>query len=526
MTEERRETWGRMGLWLLLVTLACPIFFVSEAPGNDFSSHLATAWLAHDGFAGGPWAAWYRFDLVPLPYWLPTLLLAPLTTLLGPPLGLQVLLAGLLAALPLALRAVERAAGREPSATATALALLAGFNWAYWLGELSFLLGLPAALWAMAAWLRLGADPRARRLAAFAAWTVAAYLAHIYALCAVLGFMAVSSLLALLGRARVSGAQWASWILPLGLFGLGAWLILGGKGAAAHQGGLVFDFAPWRLADSLALPFMITVGPRWWAAIMPAIVLGLGLLSDRRRWDLRLLGAGVGFWLLAWAGPAGLETPFGLEDIGRRFSPWGVLLLAAGLGPPRRAALRRLSWAAVGLFAVVRVGDAWRAHWRHRPVVAAIGGLVAQVPAGARVLPLLRLPTPTAADFRVHRSVNRVVYERQAYSPHVFARSGQQPLRHVRGGDHRRVDDLQISAADWAFYDFALVQVAPHTPPWAPLLAHGTQVAEAGGFRLYRLDRARAASSPATPASTAASTGGKASAGAPSGSVTSSAGPP
>jgi hypothetical protein len=194
--------------------------------------------------------------------------------------------------------------------------------------------------------------------------------------------------------------------------------------------------------------------------------------------------------VLAYLGPAGVRDALSYEDIGQRFDLAALLLLFGSLKPTESTRWRAGLAALVLAFGLFKLHDAWRIHREHDRRAAAVSDqLLAQVPRHSRVCPLFAMESPTRIDHLDHRHGNYAVIERASYSPHVFARVGQQPLRHLAWGDYRPVARLELSDEEWAYYDFLLVQ-SDRAEPAVPGLAERTELlARAGDFRLYRVRR-------------------------------------
>lgn len=477
----------RIGLAILVTAGVVTVLAHPFPPVNDASSHLATAVALRGVLQGDPAVtAYYAFDATPLPYWLPTLLMQPLLALFEPLLAWRLLMAAYVVALPLSYLWLLRVA--VPANTPLALlGALCVFNWAYWLGEASFLLGIPLVFAGYALHLRLQ-SVRSRRFAGFAVCAALAYLSHVFAVCALLGVIGVHGLLR---RGRLTRGQWAAGAVVGATFLAAVYLIVGSHGTDANHGELVFDLAAWRLGAIARFPLGVV-----FASAMPSVLLVMLLvvaLGRGRQIRLDLVAPGLALCALAYVGPAGIQEPTGFEDIGQRFTLWGLLFTLGGLAVPSRARERAALLVVLMAFGAASTFEAWRDHARYQPPAERLAALI---PPGARLLPLQDLPASPAAHSlaeRLHRFGNHVVTLRGGYGPHVFARAGQQPMRHTRWPDYRRVRDLHVTSDEWAFYDHVLLQT--DTDPAAPgvpgLKAHAEHVGSTDGFQLWRIKRAR-----------------------------------
>lgn len=489
------------GLWWMLLSVTVAVIAMHPyGPTNDASSHIATAWIARRLVDGDlATATWYAFDLLPMPYWTPTLLMAPVIDLLGPFVAWQALMVLTACGFALAVRALLAVSGPGNRVLSPLGALLV-FNHGYYLGEAAYLIGLPLAFGAVAVFARL--DRFGVRWAVFALMTVLTALSHVFALAILVGgvgCLVVTEWLGARGDAPTpsapagrSAARWTALGVALLAMAGAAWWVLGHHGTSANSGELVFDMSTWRLRHVVSLP-MGHPEASLWPPLAAALCLGLlavwALKAGRSLHPAFALSA-VGCFVLAWLGPAGVQEPYGFEDIGQRFAIGAVVFgLAAVRWPADDRRLQTAALVVVVAWAAWKVPVTWQAHAEHQARVQTLrDDIVAHVPRRAMVLPLFDVETPVEGTFAVHRLVNHVVFEREAYSPHVFARTGQQPLRHVIMGDYRRVDDLEIDSRAWRRYDHVLVQTDATGEPRIPeMVGHTREIARSGAFRLYEV---------------------------------------
>lgn len=505
------------GLWIVLGN-AGPYL-----PMNDAPSHIATAAIAHRLWGGDAYfAAHYQLLRVPLPYWAGTLLMQPLIPVAGPLGAFAALVAAYVALLPTAFYLLARRTGALPLLPVAALCT---FHFAYWLGEINYILGLPLILLAFACFLRAQAV-RSWALVGFVLLAGLLYLCHIYDLAILLGALGAYFLPTLLLCPRqIAPAQRLGAAVLLGLFGLAAYYVLFQHGTDANQGHLAFDVSARKLAHLLIDPFdSPTPMARAGVLLFVAGVLGLSLApaaAELRRQlqagqppgqaaraalaqhlDGRMCLTGAALLGVAYLGPDSILNPDGSVkegEIGLRFVVPGFLFLLLGLRPrlSRPAGLGLLLLCAA--FGGVKLHDAYRVHRAHAALMSALSrDVLSQVPPHSRVLPLLSLDPRAAVtlDFVRHRAGSYVVAERDSYSPHVFAVLGQHPLRHVRWGDWRGVDDLRVRPEEWDYYDYILLQGAGPGRQERPIAgleqrAQPVPGAQAGPFVLYRIDHSR-----------------------------------
>ncbi len=467
----------------VVAALSAAILLHPFPPQNDASSHGATAWVLERLLAGDAFVAeHYRFDATPLPYWLPTLLGAPLVAAVGPLLAYR-----LLCVLVLALTALAawRLSPLESRVLAP-LGALAGASWAFWRGEIAFMLGVPLALLAFDALLR-APRMRSRPFALFVSLALATYLSHLFALATLAALVGVVWLRRI-ARGLPRGAFDAGLGLSASLVGVAAWFVLLGHGSDANQGRLVFDPSLARLVQLVTWPLDLPGQGPWPALGVAALVAGGFTLSWRTPAPERLLPAAA-LALMAWLGPAGLEEPMGYEDIGERFTLGAFLVGLGAFRLPMEGRTRGALLAAVLLFAGWRVHGVWQVHADYQPRAERIAGLLEAVPEESRLLPLLDVEVEDRQTWLYHRFGNWALPLRRAYSPHLFARTGQQPLKHRHRAEYRPVAQLELSEEEWASFDHLLIQSDRAEPRVPGLGERAERVGEAEGFSLWRVRR-------------------------------------
>jgi len=428
-----------------------------------------------------------------------------------PPLtAFSVLVAAYIVLMPLSFHAVVRATGRD-GGVLTAVAALTAFNWSYWLGEASFFLGQPLVLLAFALFLRI----RRCRSGAFVGFlivSVLTYFCHFFALGAL--FVAVASL-APLGlpalreavdpRFRWSAARLAAAAALTFLFLLGCYYVLLHQQPEHGRGVFSLDLSVRKLAQIGLVPFDAPdTRPRWLTPAFLAMVAGAlivphlhpassssGWSGWRQAFEPVLLLPAIALVAAALLSPQRLLETSGAtkdDEIAVRFCLCAFLFCLAASRVPRSPVVRATLLVATDLFVAVKLAGDWSVHHRYDTRMREISTrLFSQVPPGSRVLPLKDLSAANALDNLYHRAGNYVVVQRHSYSPHVFAVIGQQPLRHVKGGDHRSVSLRAVSDAEWAYYDFVLVQTDRDTPAVPGLEDHGVRLGQVGPFLLYGL---------------------------------------
>ncbi len=497
---------------ILLATIAI-LGSAFRPPMCDASSHLATAVIAERIAAGDPFtSAHYVLDPIPVPYWLTVLELNALG-FLDPHLAFKVLLAIHAILVPLSFWALARRFA--PSAARfTPLVALTVFGSSFWSGETNFLFGQPFAVLAILAYLY------ARRVAslafaAFLALAVVVYLGHVFVSSALLGTLlalAVASFaLRRLGRPDdappFGPAQAALLAWTVALFGLAAYFVFAHHGTSANRGTLLFDLNPQRIGnvfeEPLGSPTILSPGPAFALALGIAAIWISSLPRDRTMSvAARLLAgirpafffAGLAFAALLYLGPVGLLEAGGRmeEDISPRFA-WiaftlFLLSLRMELGVRRRQLLLVMFLA----FGALKLADARSIHRRVGAAYETFTReVLAKIPEGSRVLAVNDRRDAGARRWTYFflYAGNYAVVDRRAYVPTIFARAGQQALRHTVRGEHRGIFDRTITGDEWDYYDFVLVQTESESPKIEGLAERTSETAAAAGFRLYRILR-------------------------------------
>ena len=455
---------------------------------NDASSHIATAYIAR-ALAGGDafMAEHYAMAASPVPYWTVTLLLSAFGAVLGYTLAWQLLMALYVVALTDGYWRLIRSEAPD-SLPFVAIAAAVAFNWAYYLGELAFIFGQPMVLYGFLLFRRL--ERPDRKLALFALLATVTYFTHVFALVALIAVCGMQ-----IFGGRLTSGQWAAGGALAALFGLAAWTVFVGHGTDANSGTLVFDLRPYRIPDIIVRPFESPGDALWQTSRIGALALGGLLVAPYVRQGLRglwsqvnkpfALGA-LGLFALATVGPAGIEDEMGFEDIGVRFTLMALLFGLPAIKLDRRVAIPCLL-VVLGL-STAKLWDTWRVHSAFQPGAARVSALLAEAPTEQRFLLLQSMAEPTDFENLYHRYGNWAVVERHGYSSHVFARTGQQPLEHTRRDEYRPVSPV-VTSAEWAEYDYVLVQSREADPAVAGLKDHTEHVRSVDQFHLYRVVR-------------------------------------
>lgn len=384
-----QATWPpRLGVVLLILATALPVLFLKTPPMVDVLGHIGRYTL-QTGLAADPWLRqWYAFEwqvIGNLGADLLVQLLHPLLGVLGAARAI-IALVPLLGASAIVLLSRQVHGRVTPFAVASLPLLYAlPFSW----GFLNFSLSMALALLAFTLWLRLG--PGARRVAVFAALSLALWLCHTFGW-AFLGILCTGESLARRYRAVRS---------PLRTL----------LSAAADCGGLLAPLAPmllWRSTASGAGvdgwfdwmqkgQWLVSIQRLDWQMVdlaCAAILLALPFLAitSRVRVDARI-GLAAGFALAAF-----FLLPkqiFGSVFADMRLAPYAVLLALLALRDDGAAAFRRVLM--VGALAFLGLRLALTAHVYHdreREVERHLAALDA-IPPHARVAMLVEVPCQT-----------------------------------------------------------------------------------------------------------------------------------
>lgn len=446
-----REAW--IATTLPYVVLLAPFLFSHIPPLVDYPNHLARFWLIGGGHSG-PLAQFYGLDWSRAATnvgvdWIVSLLAG-----VAPPMSvahLAVIVAVLLT--PAGAAALNGALFRRPS-TWWALLPLAGWSGTMLLGFLNFQLGLGMAL----AFAAVDAVVQPRRPAAaialrigFAAVLIWVHLLDMFFYAALLAAVAFGaerlewrealtgqgsdrrSLAARFGRAAAA----AAWCLaPLAAFLLFAHALP----AVSNVGGLHFGAFAAKLR-ALASPL---IGYDVMLDLPLAIAAGALVTALARRGRLQahagLCFAAGAFLALAVLAPDEVGDSSWLDA---RFALMGLLCLLSGLSlAPWTGARERRAVALAALVLIsVRTLDIACSWARMQPSLAATEQVIAELPEGARILPMQH--RPTIRD-RLRAPVGRYLFsvgdatfthysllavpQRHAYVPTLFALRGKQPL--------------------------------------------------------------------------------------------------
>lgn len=506
---EPREWWVLLGI--VLATLAI-LWSAGRAPMYDAPNHIAAGVIYQRLQSGDNFtAAHYTMDPIPVPYWLTTLGMYALRGF-DPHVAFRILLSAFAILVPLSFWLLARRV--SPKALRfTPLVALTVFGSGYWSGESNYFFGQPLTVLALVCFFS-ARRVKSYAMLGFGVSAVLVYLGHIFDLCALLGTLLVFAALHL-GRKFVPKLPSLPWtraqtfclVITGLLFAAAVHFVFLDHGTSANRGTFLFDWNPRRLGnvfeESLTSPTLLSPGPAL-ALLATLLLLWASTISRApgtpwhsrftSRIHLPFLIAAGSFAALYFFGPVGLLEEGGRdeEDICQRFGWISLLLfllaLRFDLGPRRR----QIWLAALVAFAALKLSDASSIHRRVSAAREELAvAVLSHVPENSRVLTINKARPAGARKWEYFflYAGSDVVVDRKGYVPAIFARAGQQPLRHKFGGEHRQIFKQEISTEEWDYYDYVLVQTKSERPAIPGLLERTREVAHGAEFRLYRVER-------------------------------------
>lgn len=506
MSASRVHVWGlgvayAAAAAIVIVQLAC-VFATPVLPFSDGPNHIAAAFIKARLLAGDAFfAEHYELSFAPMPYWINSLWTLATMPVLGAVAGYKLLTIVALVLQPIAWVWMCRQVAPAAAALVPVVAVMA-FHSSYWAGYSHVLIGMPMLLAAIGLFYagererEARTAPRPWRIALFALLALGVYFSHVFLLAVLVGVVIVTAVL----RRRAS----AELAIAGGLFALACYFVLFHAGGDAHARPLIWALTPARIAGiagrTFGVPGTFSPWPARAFAFALAALLGAPVLwrVARRPWDragegvhVPLAISALGLFALTLVLPVGMadETGRMVDDLAQRFEAPAVLLALAAFGAvATRAGRLAITTLAIAL-ALVILPPSWDAHREQAETVARLRTEIwPHVPHHARVLSIqapdsILGKTPTA-----HRRAYLgclLTVEREAYTPEVFARRGQQPLAHRLRDCHRYPTDCDVRLEEWSFYDLVLVQTILEAPEVPGLDSHARLVARTEGFALY-----------------------------------------
>ena len=425
-----RATASRALFALLFAASLLPVLLVQIPAMVDYPDHLARMYiLATNGTPQANPA--YRVEWALYPNLAMDLIIPEMARLFGVPLSGRIFLLiseVLIVGGAMTLERVMK--GRVELAGFVAVMLLYSLPFAW--GFLNFEFGLGAALFGIAAMLRVREAAWPVRLAVNTLFVAALFAAHFFALGvygATLGWYE-------LWRAWDRSASWREPASRLGVLAAPAMVVVAAM--AASGGGIGYAGTDWYFLLKPLWLFRTLNGYSLTMSAVTALALMAGCYLAARRGLLRFAPAGgwltIGFALLYLAIPSRL---FGTSFVDLR------IIVAAGLIMPAFLRLasggRRWTMAAltaVGVLTAANLAVVFSVWLSYRTDYAQMIASFGEMPAGSRVLvgdsgagddPPLRDLT----QFPIFHGPSLAVYYAKAFVPDLFTAPGKQPVRVV-----------------------------------------------------------------------------------------------
>lgn len=422
-------------LCLLCLSLA-PVLFVDIPAMVDYPNHLARmSVLARDGTASA--SPFYAVVWRPYPNLAMDLLVPPVAQVIGVEAATKAFLLLSQVLLVTGAVAIEWAVKRRVEA-AGFVALLYLYAWPFAFGFANFAFAFGVALWGVAAWIRVADRSFATKAAIHAAFVLALYVGHMFAL----GLYGLTIGLIELHRI-VAQRAWDARVLTLGAMMAAPvaalTLLLFSLGGSVGGGGTV-----WAFREKALFLFAIN-GYGIPVSILTTTGLALGAYVAARRGWLRFTGPGV--WIAAGLALAFIALPFRLLDtayVDMRVATAAAFILPAFLAwKLPDAQVRRIlvmlfaGVAALNLAVVASVQSSYAAEYRR--VVDSFRHLgpnarILVAPSGEGLDP----PSDLSEYPILHAPVLAVHYA-DAFVSTLFAYPGKQPV--VPRPEFRRLGD-------------------------------------------------------------------------------------
>jgi hypothetical protein len=456
----------------LFLLAAIPLWLVAYPPIQDLPNHLARIHVILDLLHGGAvFGHEYAIVWLPIPDLGADLVLLPLMSVLPAAVAGKLFLTGVMVLTGLALDSFFRSAG-APEAAWLALPLL--WNWFVFMGFLSFLLSVALTLFAWAWWRRRDGLHGARDHLLFGLLATAVYFCHLASFAFLVAAVQI-------GKARRRG-RWALFRLEPGF--VPGFLLYATLAGFERHGSFWMSWP-----DSGNKVFLVANLWRWFRPgpdlLVAAAVLGavaIAIRSVRRAW----LAGAVALLAVFVVLPRGAMTGYWVDF---RILPFAfVVLLASFRFDPARARIGGL--AALALVTVWAGVETVRVGGPIGPMIRAASAL----PRQAKVLPLTE-PTDFGTTSAWHHLVTWTVSTRDTFTPYLFAKPFQHPLRPLVSlpapyeewfsGRGAQPDPDRI-ARTWDF-----VWLTGDHPFEAEIRRRGTLFLRSGALRIYRFPRNR-----------------------------------
>jgi hypothetical protein len=492
-----------LALTVILVLAGwAPLFVTPFLPLSDLHNNAAAAsMLAAAARGAGTIGFYYHVKWTPVPYWTGYAIMAAASAVGGVLFAAKAIVAVLVVALPLSLMRLLLAVGRSPRLGLWGFAIFWEHN--LYSGWVTYLLGMALALYALAKLIEMETW---RDALGVLGWTVLVALTHIQAV----ALLAVAgAALTVLGRLHGKSIAKHALALSGGALPVLPWvtshLVPDGH---ATKVPFSFDWNPLVVKAGRLYAYTFDHYPREpvvWAPALAFAVLILGPVimasarQRRPRWDARDGGAAAAIVVLSCvvlyaALPFEIRGPASHYHNYPRYATF--ILMTLVLLP--RPDLRR--WRALllapGVVAALAMDATTLDQFRRfannsRPFL----DLIAAVPEGSRILPLINVETDPACAYNPYNQFHSYLSAAtRSYDPYLFHNDGN-PLQYT--AEHEpsiprwaHVTEQLVMEKHAAGFDFIMVQGLERDPfrPGGRLeKARVRRVVEGGIWRLYAI---------------------------------------
>lgn len=488
----RRVPLGDLVFLALALTAAWPVFAARHLPIEDLPQHLAAVRVLADfGDPALGFARHFEVTLLKTQYLTYYLATVPLAKVVGVELAVKLTLALLLVGLPVSMRALLRALGKDPRLAIFTLPL--AWNAHVLLGFFNFAAAMPLALLGLAAAVRLRVEGARRHAVALGALALLTFYSHVVPF----AFLGVGAAVVLAGDSVRATARRFVALVPAGLATLG-WLatsaagrsVLAASRALGDGRAISPTYASWPeslreapgwLTDLLTSDSDDKLLVAWGIAVLAALALGAGRGGRASGSVEGALGARLAL-LVPVAAVAYFVAPTGYDwiwPINARFVTLACVLLPLALPdlPRLTGHLVYVGVAALAIAGVRDLGGAFRSF--ERDEVGDLDRAIESIPPASKVVGLVFdrgsrfvrfSPFLHAVGWYQARRGGAVMFSFADFpqSPFKFRDDDRPPKVPPRW---EWLPESVDPARDLAFFDYALVRGGP-----------GRIGAEASGF--------------------------------------------
>lgn len=398
----RRVPLGDLVFLVLALSAAWPVFAARHLPIEDLPQHLAAVRVLADfGDPALGFARHFELTLLKTQYLTYYLATVPLAKLVGVEIAVKLTLALLLVGLPLSMRALLRALGKDPRLAIFTLPM--AWNAHVLLGFFNFAAALPLALFGLASAVRLRALGGKRHAVALGALALLTFYSHVVPF----AFLAAGAVAVLVGDSARATARRLFALVPAGLATL-AWLatsaagrsVLAASRALGDGRAVAPTYASWPealreapgwLTDLLTSDSDDKLLVGWAIFVLVALALGARRGEPFAHGAPRALGARLAL-LVPVAALAYFVTPTGYDwiwPINARFVTLACVFLPLALPDMPRLSghLLYAGVAAIALVGVRDLGGAFRSFEREE--VGDLDRAIESIPPASKVVGLV-----------------------------------------------------------------------------------------------------------------------------------------